>query len=80
MAVKLSPHQNDNREVFALASLRGALPGRAVAIGVQPDRVALGTELAPVVAGALDGLLDRVVERLQVWGHWCARREALVVA
>lgn len=80
MAVKLSPHQIDIREVLALASLRGTLPGRAVALGVQPDRVALGTELAPVVAGALDGLVDREVERLQAWGHPCARREALVGA
>jgi Ni,Fe-hydrogenase maturation factor len=80
LAVKLSPHRIDIREVRARASLRGTLPGRAVAMGVQPEQVALGMELAPLVAEALEGLVLRVVERLEAWGHACARREAPVDA
>ena len=76
LGVKLSPHQIDLREVLALAELRGTLPERAVAFGVQPQRVALGTELAPLVAVALDELVMRVADRLGAWGYGCRRVQA----
>jgi hydrogenase maturation protease len=66
---KLSPHQIDLREVFALCELRGTLPARAVAIGVEPGRVELSDDLSPAVRAAMGALIERILDRLQAWGH-----------
>lgn len=60
LAHKLSPHQIDLREVLALGELRGTLPGRMVAIGLEPAVVEMSTELSPAVAAALPALVARV--------------------
>lgn len=76
---KLSPHQVGVRELLALCSLRGCLPARTAALGIQPAVIELGTELSPVVERSLDALLLRVVGRLAAWGHASfERREAAV--
>jgi hydrogenase maturation protease len=69
LGIKLSPHQIDLQEVLALAELRGRLPGEAVAIGLEPERVELGCGLSPAVARGLDALLEGIGERLTTWGH-----------
>ena len=66
---KVSPHQVHLREVLALAELRGALPRVVVALGLQPDVIAMGTELSPRLAPRLDGLVRRALWRLEAWGH-----------
>ena len=68
---KLSPHQVDMRDALAVAELRGYLPNDIVAIGVQPQAVALGTELSGPVARQLDPLVRAVVGQLERWGHVC---------
>lgn len=68
-ALKLSPHQIDMKEVLAVAELRGTLPAHTVAIGIQPDRVELSTELSSVVRDSVDSLIARIIERLEQWGH-----------
>jgi hydrogenase maturation protease len=68
---KLSPHQVDLSDVLSAAELRGNLPVETMAIGVQPCRVALGTELSPVVQQAVDPLVCVVVSQLLRWGHRC---------
>jgi hydrogenase maturation protease len=68
---KLSPHQVDMRDALAVAELRGRLPNDVVAIGVQPERVTLGTELSAPVARQLDALVRAVVAQLERWGHAC---------
>ena len=73
---KLSPHHVDMRDTLALAEWRGRLPTDVVAIGVQPDVVALGTELSPCVAEQLGPLVDAVVAQLRCWGHVCVRLAA----
>jgi len=73
-ATKLSPHEIDLREVLALAELRGTLPGHTVALGVQPERVEMGTALSPGVAAAVPRLVARAVEQLVRWGHRAERR------
>jgi hydrogenase maturation protease len=74
---KLSPHQVGVRELLALCTLRGSLPGRTAALGIQPAVIELGTELSPVVRQSLDALLERVVRRLTRWGYASfERREA----
>jgi hydrogenase maturation protease len=69
LARKVSPHQIDLREVLALAELRGRLPEDTVAIGLQPERVEMATDLSPSVAERVDDLVELVVERLRAWGH-----------
>jgi hydrogenase maturation protease len=68
-ALKLSPHQIDIKEVLAVAELRGTLPDDTVAIGIQPDRVELSTELTTVVRDSVDSLIARIIQRLEQWGH-----------
>ena len=67
--LKLSPHQIDLREVLALAELRGGLPAKLVAMGLQPARVEMFSGLSPGVECLIDGLLTAVIERLERWGH-----------
>lgn len=69
LAQKLSPHQIDLKEVLALAELRGTLPGELIAVGLQPESIEMSTSLSPVVEGGLNGLLERVAERLREWGY-----------
>ena len=66
---KVSPHQIDLREVLALAEFRGTLPPETVAVGVQPERIEMSTELSPSVAAQVDELVSAVVMRLCRWGH-----------
>lgn len=69
LAVKLSPHQIDLREVLALADLRGTLPRELAAIGIQPARIELGTSLSAPVAAAIPQILARAAARLARWQH-----------
>lgn len=66
LAHKLSPHQIDLREVLALGELRGTLPARMVAIGIEPAAVEMTTELSTVVADAMPELLERVRRYLAI--------------
>jgi hydrogenase maturation protease len=65
---KLSPHQIDLREVLALAALRGALPRKMVALGIQPERVELCTDLSPAVEARLTQLVRLGAATLLGWG------------
>lgn len=66
---KISPHQIDLKEVLALAELRGTLPEHTIAIGMEPERVELSTELSPSLRRRTDALVERVVGQLRGWGH-----------
>jgi hydrogenase maturation protease len=68
VAQKLSPHQVDLRDVLALAELRGNLPTYAVALGVQPERIELGTELSATAAERLEPAADAACAVLRHWG------------
>jgi hydrogenase maturation protease len=67
LAHKLSPHQIDLKEVFALAEWRGTLPEYLVAIGVEPERVDWGTALSPVVEAGLAAAVESVWHELRRW-------------
>jgi len=76
---KVSPHQIDLREVFALAELRGTFPREAVALGVEPREVELQEGLSEAVEAALPILLEAAVAQLRAWGHpaeWSPERAA----
>lgn len=66
---KVSPHQIDLREVFAVAELKGTFPRQAVALGVQPEAVELHEGLSPAVEAAVPELLEAAVAQLRSWGH-----------
>ena len=72
LATKISPHQIDLRDVLALAELRGTLPEEAVAIGAQPARLEMTTELSDIVGCRVDELVSDIVRQLGRWGHRCA--------
>jgi hydrogenase maturation protease len=68
LALKLSPHQIDLREVLALAELRGTLPGEVIALGIQPERVEMSTTFSPVVAARFDQLVHLAADIRSDWG------------
>ncbi len=70
---KVSPHQVDLRDVLALAELRGTLPADTVAVGLEPARVEMSTELSDVLRVRLDEVVSAAVERLAAWGHEVVR-------
>lgn len=72
-AHKLSPHQIDLREVLALAELRGTLPPEVVALGAQPARLELATELSAPLAARVGEIAALAAARLERWGHRCRR-------
>lgn len=80
MHTKLSPHQIDLGEVFAVAELRGKFPAEAVAIGIEPQNVQAYVPLTPPVRAAVPALLDAVERQLEAWGHELEPREAAVHA
>lgn len=80
VGLKLSPHQVDLREVFALCALRGTMPRRAVAIGVQPVSVEWGPGLSREAGRAVAATVWRAVSQLRGWGHRCVARRVAVHA
>ena len=73
LATKISPHQVDLRDVLALAELRGTLPEDTTAIGLQPQIVALGTALSPLVAGRMEELVSAVLDHLRAREPACTK-------
>ena len=80
LATKISPHQVDLRDVLALAELRGTLPARTTAVGLQPARVEMIHELSPPLAARLDTVVTAAVQLLAEWGHECTHKGAAVHA
>jgi hydrogenase maturation protease len=70
---KLSSHQVVMAEVLALAELRGTIPARLAAVGLQPKRIEMSTSLSPEVVAGLDGAVRAAVARLATWGHHVVR-------
>jgi hydrogenase maturation protease len=71
LATRLSPHQIDLREVLALATLRGTVPRELVALGLQPERIEMSTELSPVVQVGMGDLVEAAARTLAGWGVFC---------
>lgn len=66
---KLSTHQIDLGEVFAVAELRGRFPEEAVALGIEPASFDGFEELSGVVRARVPALIDAVERQLEAWGH-----------
>lgn len=71
LATKLSPHQIDLREVLALAQLRGTIPAELVAVGLQPEKIEMSTELSPAVQARLGVMVEEAARTLAGWGIDC---------
>ncbi len=76
LETKLSPHEIALRDVITLADLRGNLPLRTVAIGVQPEKITLGRVLSPRVAPQVRLVTGLVLARLWRWALTAAREPA----
>jgi hydrogenase maturation protease len=74
LGIKMSPHQVGICDVLALAELRGTLPQRAAAVGLQPERVALSMGLSDTLRARLDELVESAVRVLESWGYRCVLR------
>lgn len=77
---KLSPHQIELGEVLAVAELRSTFPAEAVALGIEPARIALHDGLSAEVEATLPELVAAIEGQLRAWGHQPAPREALADA
>ena len=64
---KLSEHQLTFQEVLGLALLRHTLPENLALLGVQPESLAIGIGMSPVVQDALPELLKQAEALLAVW-------------
>jgi hydrogenase maturation protease len=67
LGVKVSPHQVGLADLMAVTRLRGHFPERLVLWGVQPEVIAVGVELSPVVAAQVDLLVEKTVAELTEW-------------
>lgn len=67
MTLKMSVHQIGFQETLAMSKFRGTLPERLVLWGLVPERVELGVELSPLIAGRIDPLVDAVVDEIRRW-------------
>lgn len=65
---KLSPHQVGLCDVLASLAFTDRSPKRTVIVGMQPESMALGMELTPLVAARLDELLSLTLDELRAIG------------
>jgi hydrogenase maturation protease len=61
---RLSPHQIGLPDVLASLEFLGAAPKEMVILGVQPQTMALGMELTPVVAAQVPALVAQVLAEI----------------
>jgi hydrogenase maturation protease len=80
MASRLSTHQIDLGEVFAVAELRGNFPPEAVVIGIEPEIVVSYVPMSDKVRAAVPDLMTAVERQLEDWGHELQPREVLAGA
>lgn len=80
LALKLSPHQIDLKEVLALCEWRRSIPKEVVALGIEPARIELHPELSPEVAHAVPQLVHSAITVLEGWRHPRAPRSQGVYA
>jgi hydrogenase maturation protease len=60
-------HEAGLRDLLGAARLIGAWPQKLVLHGVQPRSTAVGIELTPAVAAAVEALVERVATELAAW-------------
>jgi hydrogenase maturation protease len=76
LRTKISPHQIDLSEVFAVAELRGTFPREAVVLGIEPAEIDTYLEISREVIVSVPSLITAVEEQLEAWGHELVPRTA----
>jgi hydrogenase maturation protease len=76
LRTKISTHQIDLSEVFAVAELRGKFPSDAVVLGIEPARIDAYMEISPEVMATVPLLIEAVERQLEAWGHELVPRTA----
>jgi len=69
LRTKISTHQVDLSEVFAVAELRGKFPSEAVVLGIEPAQIDAYMEISAEVRATVPSLIDAVERQLEAWGH-----------
>jgi hydrogenase maturation protease len=72
MDIQLTKHSTSVHEVslsdlFDIARLTDSLPGRRALVGIEPERVAWGSDLTPAVAAAVPRAAAEIEALLQRW-------------
>jgi hydrogenase maturation protease len=76
LRTKISPHQIDLSEVFAVAELRGKFPREAVVLGIEPAQIEAYMSISAEVLATVPHLIDAVERQLEAWGHELVPRSA----
>lgn len=74
MPRRITPHQPGLREAMMAAEMTDAAPGELLLIGVIPGDMEVGTELTPDVQGAVEAVIEAVVDELARLGVPARRR------
>jgi hydrogenase maturation protease len=69
LRTKISTHQIDLSEVFAVAELRGTFPREAVVLGIEPATVDAYMAISAEVRATVPALIQAVERQLEAWGH-----------
>jgi hydrogenase maturation protease len=75
----MTPHDVGLGDLLDAARLTDAWPDELVLHGVQPASTAMGTELSPLVAAALDPLVDAIHADLFEWGASAGEQDPQLV-
>ncbi len=72
LTTKMSLHHLGITDVLSQAKLLEILPEEIVLIGIQPQIIAVGTELSALLQQKLPQLIELVLQQLQDWGVSCS--------
>lgn len=64
LAGHVSPHQVGVGDLIAVGRLTGALPDAVALVGIEPGEIAIGLELTPAVAAAVDDAIEAIIAEL----------------
>jgi hydrogenase maturation protease len=65
---KLSVHQIALPDMIAAGQLLGTIPEEMCLIGIQPGTIETGYGLSPEIQRQVDGLIEKVINKLSGWG------------
>ncbi len=69
IGLKVSEHQITFHEVIALMNLLEIKPVESILIGVQPKRNEWGAEMSDEVRDAIDEVVEKIREQIEIWRH-----------
>lgn len=67
LPISKSVHLLGFSDLIGAMRLTGSAPTEIVVLGVQPEKIAWGTQLTPTVEAALPGLVESAIEQVERW-------------